>query len=42
MSIYNKTREDFKTDLEWDRYIEDREDIIFNLTENVEVDKTKD
>ncbi len=42
MGIYNKTQQDFKTEDEWNRYVEDREDIIFNLAENIDLDKTKE
>ncbi len=42
MSIYNKTRSDFPSDSSWDAYIEEREDIIFNLTENIDVERTKE
>jgi len=42
MQIYNKIRSDFNSDAEWDAYIEEREDIIFCLTENVDVERTKE
>ena len=42
MQIYNKTRSDFKSDEEWNSYIEEREDIIFNLTENIDIEWTRE
>jgi len=42
MGIYNKTQSDFKTDEEWNWYVEEREDIIFNLAENIDLEKTKE
>lgn len=34
---YNKEEEDFSSKLEYDDYLEEREDIIFNLVERIQV-----
>lgn len=38
--IYNKTEEDFDTLKEFNEYLETIETIVFNLTNNIEVEKT--
>ncbi|CDF38633.1 unnamed protein product [Chondrus crispus] len=38
---FNKRRDDFSTDREYDDYLEMVEDIIFNLVNNVDVEETK-
>lgn len=38
---FNKRREDFATDCDYDDYLEMVEDIIFNLVNNVDVEETK-
>lgn len=38
---FNKRRDDFKTDAEYDDYLEMVEDIIFNLVNNIDVEATK-
>ena len=39
---YNKEEEDFETKLLYDDYLEEREDIIFNLVEGIDVKATED
>jgi CDK-activating kinase assembly factor MAT1 len=34
---FNKREEDFDSRAEWDNYLEEREDIAFNLIENIDV-----
>lgn len=41
MKIYNKRRENFETDGEYDLYLEEIEDIIFNLTEGIDIQETE-
>jgi CDK-activating kinase assembly factor MAT1 len=40
MSIYNKREEDFKSSNLFDEYIEEREEIIFNLFEKIDYEET--
>mmetsp|Transcript_38541 Transcript_38541/g.108983 ORF Transcript_38541/g.108983 Transcript_38541/m.108983 type:complete len:181 (-) Transcript_38541:508-1050(-) len=40
-NIYNKRAEQFETKREYDDFLEEREDIIFNLCENIGVDETE-
>ncbi|CAK7897163.1 RNA polymerase II transcription factor B subunit 3 [[Candida] anglica] len=39
-AIYNKTEEDFETLQEFNAYLENVENIVFNLTNNIDVEKT--
>lgn len=39
--IYNKTRQDFDNEDEFNLYLEEVEDIIFNLTEGIDVKATE-
>eukprot|EP00127_Corallochytrium_limacisporum_P002942 Clim_evm31s143 gene=Clim_evmTU31s143 len=41
LRTYNKTEEDFKDLRLYNDYLEEIEDIVFNLTNNVDVDETK-
>jgi CDK-activating kinase assembly factor MAT1 len=34
---FNKREEDFSSRAEWDNYLEEQEDIAFNLIENIDV-----
>lgn len=38
---FNKRREDFQSDILYDNYLEMVEDIIFNVVNNIDVEKTK-
>lgn len=38
---FNKRREDFATDLEYDNYLEMVEEIIYNIVNNINVEETK-
>uniref|UniRef100_A0A061RNU1 MAT1 centre domain-containing protein n=1 Tax=Tetraselmis sp. GSL018 TaxID=582737 RepID=A0A061RNU1_9CHLO len=40
-NIYNKLSDDFENKRDYDDYLEEREDIIFNLCENIDVDATE-
>lgn len=40
-SIYNKTQEDFASLAEYNAYLEEVENITFNLTENIDVEATE-
>lgn len=40
-SIYNKTQEDFPSLQEYNQYLEEVENIIFNLTENIDAEETE-
>eukprot|EP00193_Tetraselmis_chui_P004191 CAMPEP_0177753546 /NCGR_PEP_ID=MMETSP0491_2-20121128/1519_1 /TAXON_ID=63592 /ORGANISM="Tetraselmis chuii, Strain PLY429" /LENGTH=172 /DNA_ID=CAMNT_0019268841 /DNA_START=241 /DNA_END=759 /DNA_ORIENTATION=+ len=40
-NIYNKRAEEFDSKREYDDYLEEREDIVFNLCEGVEVESTE-
>ena len=41
LSIFNKELEDFKTKSEFDDYLEEREDIMFNLSQGIDVKATE-
>ncbi|KAI8113592.1 hypothetical protein M9435_003590 [Picochlorum sp. BPE23] len=41
-SIYNREREDFESARDYDDYLEEREDIIFNLVQGTEVRETEE
>lgn len=37
LAIFNKEEEDFDTKAAWDDYLEEREDIMFNLSQGIDV-----
>ncbi|GFR44349.1 hypothetical protein Agub_g5566 [Astrephomene gubernaculifera] len=41
LAIYNKEREDFSSKEEFDDYLEEVEDIIWRLSNNVDIDRTE-
>eukprot|EP00344_Euplotes_crassus_P012160 CAMPEP_0197004854 /NCGR_PEP_ID=MMETSP1380-20130617/26049_1 /TAXON_ID=5936 /ORGANISM="Euplotes crassus, Strain CT5" /LENGTH=203 /DNA_ID=CAMNT_0042423789 /DNA_START=198 /DNA_END=809 /DNA_ORIENTATION=+ len=41
LKVFNKQRNDFKSDAEFDAYTEQVEDIIFNLVEGIDVQETE-
>lgn len=41
LKIFNKRRDGFGTDQEFDNYLEEIEDIIFNLANDIDVEETK-
>jgi hypothetical protein len=41
LSIFNKELDDFKTKAEYDDYLEEREDIMFNLSQGIDVKATE-
>mmetsp|Transcript_2522 Transcript_2522/g.6440 ORF Transcript_2522/g.6440 Transcript_2522/m.6440 type:complete len:183 (+) Transcript_2522:161-709(+) len=40
-AIFNKREEDFPEKAEWDDYLETLEDIVYNLTNNIDVQQTE-
>lgn len=41
LKIFNRRREDFPSEHDYDNYLEEVEDIVFNLANDIDVDETK-
>lgn len=41
LKIYNRRRDDFGSERDYDNYLEEIEDIVFNLANDIDVDETK-